>query len=129
MPTSKSQLDKITTHRRSREPPWHTGLMSWTKLLIAVLIASGIWFAVALFSPVMTGDTSCGSMGSLVVSGGEARDIEGNLSADQLRARIDDCHAAFEQRLPTLVPPVGLAGVALVGIVVLTVKKRAARGA
>jgi hypothetical protein len=98
-------------------------------MLIVVLIASAVWFAVALFSPVVAGDMPCGSMGSLVASGGEARDIEGNLSADQLRARIDDCHAAFEQQLPTLIPPVGLAGVALVGIVVLAVKKRAVRGA
>jgi hypothetical protein len=105
--------------------------MNPLKWSIAVLAACIIGFGVMLFSPVMGPDTfggesSCGSVRSLFVSGGETHNNGGEISAQQFEDRITNCRAAFERQAPTLLIPLALGLIAAVTVTVLAVSKRRA---
>ena len=94
----------------------------------AVLSAVGlVWGILALLGPVMAPDpfsesSTCGSLGGLILRGGETRNNGGDITTKEFDDRLDACRDAFVGAVPTLGWPLAL--VALPPIVTAVALRR-----
>ena len=93
------------------------------------MLACIVGLGVMLISPVMGastygGDSTCGSLGGLILRGGETRNNGGDITGEQFDARIDDCRAATIQQVPLLAIPVVLGGAAWWGAMTVSARSR-----
>ena len=92
------------------------------------LIASLITLVVMLVSPVMAQsdhvDGTCGSLGGLILRGGETRNNGGEISAEQFDARINDCRAATIGYAALLLVPLGTGAASWWGAMTISGRER-----
>ena len=83
-------------------------------VLCAALVASVLTIIIMLFSPVMApsphGEGTCGSLGGLILRGGETRNNGGDITSEQFDARIADCRVATGGHTALLLVPVIIGG-------------------
>ena len=96
--------------------------------LAVAMVASILTIGIMLLSPVMAaspfGEGTCGSLGGLILRGGETRNNGGDITAEQYDARIDDCRSATLRQSGLLALPIAAGGLAWWGA--MTVKGRRA---
>jgi hypothetical protein len=95
----------------------------------SALVACVLWFGLLLLSPVMGPDTfggesTCGSLGGLILRGGETRNNGGEISSEQFDARIDNCRTATVRSALFLIAPVGIGLASWWGAMTLSARNR-----
>ena len=97
-------------------------------VLGAALIASVIAVVVMLVSPVMAQsehvDGTCGSLGGLILRGGETRNNGGEISAEQFDARVSDCRSATIGHAALLLVPLGAGAASWWGAMTISGRER-----
>ena len=96
-------------------------------VLGVTLIASVITLVVMLVSPVLAQsahvDGTCGSLGGLILRGGETRNNGGDISAEQFDARVSDCRAATIGHAALLLVPLGTGAASWWGAITISSRK------
>jgi len=100
-----------------------------TGALATGMLACLVWLGVMLVSPVMGASTygeasTCGSLGGLILRGGETRNNGGDISGEQFDQRIDDCRTATLSSTPLLALPIGLGTAAWWGAMTVSARSR-----